>query len=158
MSLKARLPVLLLPMLLSACVLEDESSLVNVQWPEQRVVFVADTRTGTVSAVTRNEIGQPQAVADGSLPASTRNMVLDKEHKHLWVLGANGIDVLDANSLELQKHIALNTAATPSVLKQDKSGISLYSVTGALLGRIDVHTLAVSWRGRGDAITIARQG
>ena len=30
--------------------------------------------------------------------------------------------------------------------------------TGALLGRIDVHTLAASWRGRADSMTIARQG
>ena len=158
MSLKARLPVLLLPLLLAACISEDESSLINVQWPEQRVVFVADSRAGTVSAVAHNDAGRLLAKADGSLPASVFNMVLDKEHDHLWVLGSNGIDVLDAHSLELKKHIAVNASATPAALKQDKSGISLYSVTGALLGRIDVHTLAASWRGRADSMTIARQG
>lgn len=158
MSLKAKLPALLLPLLLAACISEDGSTLINVQWPEQRVVFVADSQAGTVSAMTRNDAGHLQAKADGSLPASVLNMVLDKEHNNLWVLGSNGIDVLDAYSLELKQHIAVNTPATPAVLKRDTSGISLYSVTGALLGRIDAHTLVASWRGRTGSMTIARQG
>jgi ligand-binding sensor domain-containing protein len=158
MSLKAKLPVLLLPLLLVGCIPEDESSLINVQWPEQRVVFVADARVGTVHAMAQNDTGRLLAKTDGALPSSVRSMVLDKDSNTLWVLGSAGIDVLDARSLDLKKHIELNTASTPGSLKQDKSGISVYSISGALQGRINAQTLAASWRSGDKTLTVARQG
>ena len=156
MTNTAKLLSLMLPLLLAGCVTEYESSLINVQWPEQRVVFVADARVGTVQALTQNTPGSLLAKSDASLPSSVRSMVLDKEHDRLWVLGSSGIDVLDAHSLELKKHIALNIPATVTSLKRNASGVSLYSVSGALLGRIDCHTLVASWRS--GAGTLAYQG
>ena len=153
MLVKAKLLGLLLPLLLAGCITEDESSLINVQWPEQRVVFVADARVGTVQALTQNTSGDLLAKTDASQPSSVRSMVLDKEHDRLWVLGSSGIDVLDAHSLELKKHIALNIPATAASLKRDKSGVSLYSASGALLGRIDCHSLVAHWRSGAGALT-----
>lgn len=156
MSVKAKLLGLLLPLLLAGCIFEDESSLINVQWPEQRVVFVADARIGTVQALAQNTPGNLLAKTDTAQPTSVRSMVLDKEHNRLWVLGSSGIDVLDAHSLELKKHIALNIPVTAAALKRDKSGVSLYSASGALLARIDCHSLVAHWRS--GAGTIAYQG
>jgi len=154
MLVKAKLVSLLLPLLLAGCIIDDESNLINVQWPEQRVVFVADARIGTLQAMTQNAPGS--LLADAALPSAVRSMVLDKEHDHLWVLGASGIDVLDAHSLELKKHIALKLPATAAALKREQSGVSLYSVSGALLGRIDCHSLVAHWRS--GAGTLAYQG
>lgn len=156
MLVKAKCIGLLLPLLLAGCVIEDESNLINVQWPEQRVVFVADARVGTVQALTQNSPANLLAETGAVLPSSVRSMLLDKEHDRLWVLGSNGIDVLDAHSLELKKHIALKLPATAASLKRDPSGVSLYSVSGALLGRIDCHTLVTHWRS--GAGTLANQG
>ncbi len=156
MSITAKLFSLLLPLLLAGCVTDDEGSKINVQWPEQRVVFVADVRIGTVLALMENDRGRLVAKTDVPLRSSVRSMFLDKAHGQLWVLGSNAIDVHDARSLVLKKHIALKMPATATSLKQDESGISLYSASGALLGRIDAHTLVASWRS--GAGTIAHQG
>ena len=156
MLVKAKLLVLLLPLLLVGCITEDENSKINLQWPEQRVVFVADEQIGTVLSLVENDSSRLVAKTDVPLRSSVRSMVLDKTLNRLWVLGPKGIDVHDARSLELKKHIALNMPATAVSLKQDKFGINLYSASGALLGRIDANTLVASWRS--GAGTLAYQG
>ena len=149
---------LLLPLLLAGCIVEDGCSKINVPWPEQRVVYVADVNVGAVVALKESDPGASVEKTKIPLHSSVRSMILDKNHSHLWVLGPRGLDVYDAHSMDLKKHIALNIPATVVSLKQDPSGIRLYSVTGAMLGRIDSHTLVASWRSGSGTMASTSQG
>ena len=139
---KAKLSGLLLPFLLAACVDEDAHHKINVQWPEQRIVFVADTRIGAVLALAQNDPARLLARSQIPLRARVLGLQLDKARGRLWVLGTRSLDVHDAYSLVLQKHIALSTDEAVS-LQHDGLAIGLYSRRGMLLGRVDARTLAV---------------
>lgn len=137
---EARLSGWPLLFLLAGCVEVDSRYRIDVRWPEQHVVFVADTRTGTVLALAQDDPARLLARTRTPLRAAVLDLRLDKARGRLWVLGGRGIDVHDAHSLVLQKHIALRPDEAVS-LRHDGAEVGLYSRRGVLLGRVDARTL-----------------
>ena len=80
-----------------------------LEWPEQHLLFIADSRQGTVQSFFLGS-GAPVPFAQTHDPqrASVRDLQLDTQRGQLWVLGDNGITVPKARGLILQKHLPLD--------------------------------------------------
>lgn len=143
MSISLFLRLLLLSFLLGACtgeVPQVSGALAPLSWPEEQLVYVADGRIGTVLAMSLQD--QSRLLARTQVPTRTRvlDLQLDKARNLLWVLGPDGVDVHDAHSLVVRKHIALPRGEVTS-LQRDEYGVSLLSASRELRGRIDGRTL-----------------
>lgn len=104
-----------------------------VEWPEQRLLFVADSRAGRVQAF---HLGHgapvPLALAPGHTRAMVRDLQLDERAGQLWVLGDDGVSVYDARDLVLQKHFPLATGKM-ATLRIESAGVGLIDASGTLL-------------------------
>ena len=104
-----------------------------VEWPEQRLLFIADSRAGRVQAF---HLGHgapvPLAQAPGHARAVVRDLQLDERTGQLWVLGDDGVSVYDARDLALQKHIPLATGKM-ATLRIESAGVGLIDAAGVLL-------------------------
>lgn len=124
---------------LAACLpVEDDLPRQHVvEWPEQRLLFVADERAGRVQAFHLSS-GAPVVFAQTkqSRHSRVRDMQLDVPHGKLWVLGYNGISVYDARSLALQRYIPLEGASI-SGLRIEGDRVVLLAGSGTTVGEID---------------------
>jgi hypothetical protein len=140
----------LLPLLfiLAACEPADliVARQVVVEWPEQHLVFVADSRLGRVQSY-RTEGAGPLLLAQtpGLLRSNVRDIRLVPLRNQLWVLGGNGVYLYEARGLALQKHYPLD-ARKVSVLRIDAGRVLLVDKSGEPVGQIDSETLVASWR------------
>ncbi len=108
-----------------------------VEWPGQRLLFVADERAGRVQSFHLGS-GAPVACAQTrqSRHSRVRDMQLDVPHGKLWVLGYNGISVYDARSLVLQRYIPVEGASI-SALRIEGDRVVLLAGSGTTVGEID---------------------
>ena len=141
-SLFAVLLCLLLGCQSSKQVLPSQSVL---EWPEQHLLFVADSRQGKVQSFILGS-GAPVPFAQTHDPQrrAVRDLQLDTQRGQLWVLGDNGITVHKARGLILQKHIPLDVQ-TVSALRIDAGSVWLLGWAGERIGQIDQRTLVASW-------------
>ena len=117
-----------------------------VEWAEQRLIFVADSRMGQVrSFFLGNGAPVPYARTQGSLRKSVLDLQLDVQAGHLWVLGDDGVSVYDARRLALQQNIPLETG-TVSALGFADGYVLLLSGSGEQIGQIDCVTRVARWR------------
>ena len=137
-----------LALLLTACLPADEISLRQSvrEWPEQRLVFIADSRLGRVQSF---HLGGgapvPFALTHGNQRASVSDLQLDAQRGQLWVLGDDGVSVYDARRLVLQKRVLFDTQNI-SALRIEAGRIVLIAKSGEQVGQIDSTTLAASGR------------
>ena len=119
-----------------------------LEWPEQHLLFVADSRQGKVQSFILGS-GAPVPFSQTHDPqrASVRDLQLDTQRGQLWVLGDNGITVHKARGLILQKHIPLDVQ-TVSALRIDAGSVWLLGGAGERIGQIDQRTLVASWLAR----------
>lgn len=138
--------VLLSLLLLAAC--EPAGHLVSrqviVDWPEQRLVFVADTRLGRVQSF-RTGAGAPVLFAQtaGLRRSSVRDIRLEPTRNALWVLGRNAVYRYEARGLALQQQFPL--VEKVSALRIEAGRVVLLDRTGASIGQIDSESLVASW-------------
>ena len=80
-----------------------------VEWPEQHLVYIADSRTGQVRSFFLGN-GAPVFFAQtrSAQRTSVRDLRLDSQHNQLWVLGDDAVDIYDARGLVLQKRLPLD--------------------------------------------------
>jgi len=117
-----------------------------LEWPEQHLLFVADTRQGKVqSFFLGNGAPVPFAQTHDPQRSSVRDLQLDPQRGQLWVLGDNGVSVHKARGLVLQRHITLDTANV-AALSVDETYVWLVDGAGERIGQIDRGTLVASWR------------
>lgn len=142
------LSLLLLISLLAACqpAARENPRQMIVEWPEKRLVFIADERIGSVRAF-QVGAGAPVLAAQtrGFERSSVRDIKLDAARRQLWVLGADGVYVHDAQSLVLRKRIPLD-ARDVAGLRIENGGVALLAAGDVLLGRVDTATLVAVWR------------
>lgn len=112
-----------------------------VEWPEQHLIFVADSRLGTVQSFQiANGAPVPYAQTHDPQRTSVRALQLDKSRGRLWVLGNHGVFIHKARGLVLQKYIAFDSAAI-TALRIDHARVWLLDASGTALGFIDPATL-----------------
>lgn len=146
----ARQWLLLAPivLLLAACQLENRATPRQsvVEWPENRLLFIADERSGAVQAFYLGN-GAPVRVALSRQDTrqTVRDMKLDARHGQLWVLGQNSVDILDARGLALHKRIPLDARDVAS-LRMGATGATLLAANGETLGDIDTARLIATWQ------------
>ena len=138
--------VVFLPML-AACLPENEMMARQyvVEWPEQHLLFIADSRVGKVQSFFLGS-GAPVASAQShdAQRSSVRDLQLDAQRGQLWVLGDDGVSVHKARGLVLQKHISLDTQQV-STMRIEDGRVVLFDDTGERVGQIDPRTLVASW-------------
>jgi hypothetical protein len=119
-----------------------------LEWPEQHLLFVADSRQGKVQSFFLGS-GAPVPFAQTHDPqrASVRDLQLDTQRGQLWVLGDDGISVHKARGLIRQRHIPLDGQLV-SALRIDAGSVWLLDGAGERIGQIDQRTLVASWLGR----------
>ena len=119
---------------------------VVVEWPEQHLVFVADTRVGRVQSY-RMGNGAPVLFAQtqGIRRSNVRDIRLEPLRNQLWVLGGNGVYLYEAHGLALQKQFPL-AAQKVSALRVEADRLVLLDKDGDAVGQIDRETLVASWR------------
>lgn len=124
-----------------------------LEWPEQRLLFVADSRQGKVQSFLLGHNGSPVPFAQTHDPqrSSVRDLKLDTQRGRLWVLGAEGVFVHKARGLVLQRHLVLDTRNVAS-LSIEGDWVWLIDGSGRRIARIDAATLtasaqAVGWHG-----------
>ena len=131
---------------LSGCLPVDEAMPRQhvVEWPEQRLLFIADERTSRVQAF-HLSAGAPVAFAQTrqNQHSRVRDIQLDTQRGKLWVLGYNGVSVYDADSLTLQRYIPLDGANIAS-LRIEKERVVLLAGSGRPVGEIDSRGRAFS--------------
>jgi hypothetical protein len=115
-----------------------------IDWPEQRLVFVADGWSGRVRSFLFGN-GAPVLFAQTKSiqRASVRDLRLDSSRGQLWVLGDNAVFLHDARSLGLQKRFPLELKV--SALRIDADCVKLLDAAGETIGQVDSQTLMVSW-------------
>ena len=108
-----------------------------VEWPGQRLVFVADERTSLVRSYYLGN-GSPVAFAQSRSGghARVRDMQLDEAGGRLWVLGYNGVSVFDARRLTLERFIPVDGAHLSS-LRLEGLSVRLIAESGESVGEID---------------------
>lgn len=117
-----------------------------VEWPEKHLLFIADERIGSVRAFHLGAGAPVFAAQTRNFERSTvRDIKLDPVRGQLWVLGADGVYLHDAQSLSLQRRIPLD-ARDVAELRIEDGGVILLASGGVMLGRIDVTTLLAVWR------------
>lgn len=140
------LPALLFPWL-AACLPAERLAprQAIVEWPAQRLLFIADERIGSVRAFHLGG-GVPLLAAQTrpSERSSVRDIQLDPARGRLWVLGADAVYVHDARGLRLQKRIPLE-ARDVAALRIEPDGVILLAGGAVPLGRIDAATLLAVW-------------
>jgi len=119
-----------------------------LEWPEQNLLFVADSRQGKVQSFFLGS-GAPVPFAQTHDPqrASVRDLQLDTQRGQLWVLGDDGISVHKARGLIRQRHISLDGQVV-SALRIDAGNVWLLDRAGERIGQIDQRTLVASWLAR----------
>ncbi|MFZ2854784.1 MAG: hypothetical protein WAZ34_11835 [Rhodocyclaceae bacterium] len=139
------LPVLLIPWL-AACLPTERSAprQTIVEWPEQRLLFIADERIGSVRAFHLGGAPVPVAQTRTFERSSVRDIQLDPVRGRLWVLGADAAYVHDAHRLALQKRIPLD-ARDVAGMRIENGGVTLLASSNRVLGRIDAATLLALW-------------
>lgn len=141
------LPALLVPWL-AACLPSERPAprQTIVEWPAQRLLFIADERIGSVRAFHLGG-GAPVLAAQTRTfeRSSVRDIQLDPARGRLWVLGADAAYVHDAHSLALQKRIPLD-ARDVAGMRIENGGVTLLASDDVPLGRIDAATLLAVWR------------
>lgn len=135
-------------LLLAACLPENRARhhQTLVEWPEKKLLFMADERSGMVQAFYLGN-GAPLRIAQSQQWArhSVRDMLIDAGREALWVLGNDTVDVLDPRTLKLRKRIALD-ARDVAQLQSSDSGILLLASNGEILGQVDTTRLIASWQ------------
>lgn len=136
--------------LLAACLPEERrvARQIVAEWPEKRMVFIADERVGSVNVFLVGG-GAPVRVAQ-SAPfsrAAVLDLQLDAGRGLLWVLGRDSIDVHAADGLALRKRVPLD-ARNVAALRLEDDGVALFDADGALLGRVDASRQVAVWRAR----------
>lgn len=133
---------------LTACIPAGETSARQfvIEWPEQNLVFIADTRIGHVQSFRMANAGAPVMFAQtrGVQRASVRDIQIDRQRGQLWVLGDDGVYVHKARGLTLQKRIPLDTHQALS-MRIEPDRVVLLSDTGEPIGQIDRGSLVASW-------------
>jgi hypothetical protein len=116
-----------------------------LEWPEQRLLFVADSRQGKVQSFLLGDNGTPIPFAQTHDPqrSSVRDLKLDTQRGRLWVLGAEGVFVHKARGLVLQRHLVLDTRNVAS-LSIEADWVWLIDDSGRRIARIDAATLTTS--------------
>ena len=116
-----------------------------LEWPEQHLLFVADSRQGKVQSFILGS-GAPVPFAQTHDPqrANVRDLQLDTQRGQLWVLGDDGISVHKARGLIRQKHIPLN-GQTVAAMHIDTDTVWLLNGAGERVGQIDPRMLVASW-------------
>jgi len=108
--------------LLVACQSSEQSVPTQrvVEWPEQHLVFIADSRTGQVRSFFLGN-GAPVLFAQtrSDQRRSVRDLRLDSQQQQLWVLGDGSVDVYEARNLTLHKRLPLDAeeVASSSITK-----------------------------------------
>lgn len=139
--------LLLLAYLLIACqrapIVHASQSV--LEWPEQRLLFVADSRQGKVQSFLLAGDGTPVPFAQTHDPqrSSVRDLKLDVQRGRLWVLGAEGVFVHKARGLVLQKHLVFDTRKVASLVI-DGDWVWLLDESGRRVAQIDAATLTTS--------------
>jgi len=134
--------------LLAAC--QPETSLaarqVQAAWPEQHLLFIADSRMGRVNAFFLGN-GAPVFFAQtrSGGRASVRDLQLDVARGQLWVLGDDGVSVYDARRLQLEQQIPVNTQDI-SALRLEADTVMLLGASGEPVGQVDRRAFAASVR------------
>ena len=106
------------------------------EWPDQRLLFVADERMGRVrSFLVGNGAPVPYAVSESGARRSVRDLQLDVASGQLWVLGDDGITIYAARDLKPLRHIALDTGRVER-LARNGGDIVLLAAGGEQVGRI----------------------
>ena len=145
-TLAWRLCLLLSPLMLAAC--EPPGPVVArqvvVYWPEQQLVFVADTRLGRVQSF-RMGSGALLALTPPIRRSSVRDIRLEPARDKLWVLGGDAVYLYDARTLALRQQFPL-AAQKVAALRIEEGQLLLLDKTGASIGQIDSETLVASWR------------
>jgi len=138
----------LLLLMLAGCLPSGEMAARQfvVDWPEQNLVFIADTRIGHVQSFRTGTDSAPVLFAQtrGVQRASVRDIQLDTQRGQLWVLGDDGVYVHKARGLALQKRIPFD-ALGASTLRIEADRVVLLSDSGAQIGQIDRGSLVASW-------------
>ena len=116
---------------------------VVVDWPEENLVFVADSRVGRVQSY-RLGGGPLVAQTQGVRRASVRDIRLEPLDNRLWVLGNDGVYLYAARGLVLQKQFPLGVRKI-SALRIEAGGVLLLDQSGVAVGRVDSATLVASW-------------
>lgn len=116
-----------------------------LEWPEQNLLFVADSRQGKVQSFFLGS-GAPVPFAQTHDPqrSCVRDLQLDTQRGQLWVLGDDGISVHKARGLIRQKHIPLDGQVV-TALRIDAGGVWLLDGAGEAIGQIDQRTLVARW-------------
>jgi hypothetical protein len=137
--------VLLALLSLAACESTEKpvARQVVVDWPEEQLAFVADTRVGRVQSY-RLGGGALVAQTQGVSRASVRDIRLEPQGNKLWVLGNDGVYLYAARGLALQKHFPLPVRKV-AALRLEAGGVLLLDHSGVAVGRIDSATLVASW-------------
>jgi len=119
-----------------------------LEWPEQHLLFVADSRQGKVQSFVLGS-GAPAPFAQTHDPqrSSVRDLQLDTQRGQLWVLGDDGISVHKARGLIRQRHISLDGQVV-SALRIDAGNVWLLDAAGEAIGQIDQRTLVANWLAR----------
>jgi len=108
-----------------------------VEWPGQRLLFIADERTSVVhSYFLGNGAPVPFAQSRSGRHARVRDMQLDEAGGRLWVLGYNGVSVFDARRLTLERFIPVDGAHL-STLRFEGHSVRLVADSGEAVGAID---------------------
>ena len=134
--------------LLVACQAADQTMAKQrvVDWAEQNLVFIADSRIGQVrSFFLGNGAPVPFAQTQGTRRKSVRDLQLDLRRAQLWVLGDDGVSVYAARGLVLQQKIDLGTEKV-SALSIAADYVLLFAESGEQIGQIDCLTRVASWR------------
>ena len=140
--------LLLSAALLAACLPETSQipRQVQAEWPEQHLLFIADSRMGRVNAFFLGN-GAPIYFArtKHASRASVRDLQLDALRGQLWVLGDDGVSVYEARHLELEQHIPVNTQDI-SALRLEADTVMLLGASGEPVGQVDRRAFAASRR------------
>lgn len=117
-----------------------------IEWPEKRLIFMADERVGSVRAF-HSGTGTPILAAQTRTfeRSSVRDIQLDKTRGQLWVLGPDAAYVHDAGTLALLKRIPLESRDVAE-MRIEEDGVTLLASDSVVLGRIDMKTRLAAWR------------
>lgn len=117
------------------------------EWPEQQLVFVADSRPGRVRAFRMGAVGAPALLAQtsGIGRSSVRDIRLESSRQQLWVLDGHGVYLFEAHGLTLQRHFPLDSHKV-SALRVEAGRVLLLDKSGASVAQIDSETLVASWQ------------
>ncbi|MRD72277.1 hypothetical protein GH865_03295 [Rhodocyclus tenuis] len=116
-----------------------------VEWQAERLLFVADERSGSIRAFSlATTAPTPLAFAPSPRRHSVRALALDAEHGRLWVLGGEQVEVFDARRL---RSLGQQPAEGARALRLDGGAVVLLADDGHALGRVEASALRVAAEG-----------